>query len=399
MVEEAIAKNCNLIVSFHPIIFSGLKKLNGNNYVERTVIKAIQNNIAIYAIHTALDNHHLGVNKMICEKLHLTNSKILIPKKNSIKKLTTYIPTSQAEMLRKKLYEAGAGSIGNYDECSFNMQGMGSFRANAEANPVIGKIGETHFEEETQIGITLPKHLESKILKVLFKTHPYEEVDEKRTRGISMLQSTCSPEVILLDDAFQHRKVTAGLNILLTTYNELYVDDFILPTGNLREPASGAKRAQIIVVTKCPKNLTVKNQIKIKKRLKLKNYQKLFFSYIEYSNKVYSEKSRKLISSISDEKITMVTGIANPKPLCVYLDQLNIDFEHLNFPDHHKFTKGDLNQIMEAPLVLTTEKDFMRLKGVISHPNLYYIPIKMKFFGSKALEFDQQIERYVSNKK
>jgi dinuclear metal center YbgI/SA1388 family protein len=176
VVEEAIAKNCNLIVSFHPIIFSGLKRLNGNNYVERTVIKAIQNNIAIYAIHTALDNHHLGVNKMICEKLHLTNSKILIPKKNYIKKLTTYIPTSQAAMLRKNLFEAGAGSIGNYDECSFNLQGMGSFKANAEANPVIGKIGETHFEEETQIGITFPKHLESKILKALFKYHPYEEV-------------------------------------------------------------------------------------------------------------------------------------------------------------------------------------------------------------------------------
>ena len=224
-------------------------------------------------------------------------------------------------------------------------------------------------------------------------------VDEKRTRGISLLQSGYSPEVILLDDAFQHRKVEAGLNILLTTYNELYIDDFILPTGNLREPASGAQRAHIIVVTKCPKNMSVKKQIKIKKRLKLKNYQKLFFSYIEYANKVYSEKPGKLISSISDEKITLVTGIANPQPLCDYLDQLHIDFEHLNFPDHHKFTKGDLNKIMEAPLVLTTEKDFMRLRGVISHPNLYYIPIKMKFIGSKALEFDQQIERFVLNKK
>ena len=230
--------------------------------------------------------------------------------------------------------------------------------------------------------------------KTKFK-HAIVAVDEKRTRGISLLLANCSPEVILLDDAFQHRKVKAGLNILLTTYDQLYVDDFILPTGNLREPASGAKRAHIIVVTKCPKNMPVKKQIAIRKRLKLKNYQKLFFSYIEYGNKVYSEKPRKLISSISDEKITLVTGIANPQPLCDYLDQLHIDFEHLNFPDHHKFTKGDLNQIMEAPLVLTTEKDFMRLKGVISHPNLYYLPIKMKFIGSKALEFDQQIERFV----
>ena len=176
VVEEAIASNCNLIVSFHPIIFSGLKRLNGSNYVGRTVIKAIQNNIAIYAIHTALDNHHLGVNKMICDKLNLTKPQILIPKKNSIKKLTTYIPTSQSEMLRKKLFEAGGGSIGNYDECSFNIEGFGSFKPNAEANPVVGKSGEIHFEKETQIGITFPKHLESQILKSLFKNHPYEEV-------------------------------------------------------------------------------------------------------------------------------------------------------------------------------------------------------------------------------
>lgn len=221
-------------------------------------------------------------------------------------------------------------------------------------------------------------------------------VDENRTRGISRLHSDCSPEVILLDDAFQHRKVKAGLNILLTTYNQLYVDDFILPAGNLREPSFGAKRAQIIVVTKCPKNLTSKKQNKIRKRLKLKNYQKLYFSYIEYSNKVYSEKPRKLISSLSDEKILLVTGIANPQPLCDYLEHLNIDFEHLNFPDHHKFTNGDLKQILASPRVLTTEKDFMRLKGSISHPNLYYIPIKMKFIN-RAIEFDQQIERFILN--
>ena len=176
VVAEAITTNCNLIVSFHPIIFSGLKRLNGANYVERTVIKAIQNNIAIYAIHTALDNHHLGVNKMICDKLELQNTKILIPKNNTIKKLTTYIPTANAADLRQKLFEAGAGSIGNYDECSFNLEGIGSFKPGEQANPVIGKSGETHFEKETQINITFPIHLESRILKALFKNHPYEEV-------------------------------------------------------------------------------------------------------------------------------------------------------------------------------------------------------------------------------
>ncbi|TVZ27385.1 dinuclear metal center YbgI/SA1388 family protein [Gillisia sp. Hel_I_86] len=176
VVEEAISKNCNLIVSFHPIIFSGLKKLNGRNYVERAVIKAIKNDIAIYAIHTALDNHHLGVNKIMCDKLGLLNTKILIPKNGVIKKLTTYVPKEQADELRKRLFEAGAGAIGNYDECSFSIPGTGSFNPNENANPTIGKKGEIHFEEEIQIGATFPKHLEGKVLKALFDNHPYEEV-------------------------------------------------------------------------------------------------------------------------------------------------------------------------------------------------------------------------------
>ena len=176
VVEEAIKTNCNLIVSFHPIIFSGLKKITGKDYVERTVIKAIRNNIAIYAIHTALDNHHLGVNKMICDKLNLKNTRVLIPGKNKINKLITYIPTAKANGLRNKLFEAGAGAIGNYENCSFNLEGEGSFKPNAEATPSIGKKGEIHFEKETQVGVVFPSHLEAKILNTLFKEHPYEEV-------------------------------------------------------------------------------------------------------------------------------------------------------------------------------------------------------------------------------
>ncbi|MDR9456516.1 MAG: Nif3-like dinuclear metal center hexameric protein [Salegentibacter sp.] len=176
VVDEAIEKNCNLIISFHPIIFSGLKKLNGKNYVERTIIKAIKNDIAIYAIHTALDNQHKGVNDMICEKLGLKNRKILTPRKQSIKKLTTFVPNKNADEVRKALFDAGAGSIGNYDNCSFNLKGSGSFKPNEEANPVIGEKGEVHFEEETQIGLTFPAHLEGKIINALFSSHPYEEV-------------------------------------------------------------------------------------------------------------------------------------------------------------------------------------------------------------------------------
>jgi dinuclear metal center YbgI/SA1388 family protein len=129
-INEAIDKNCNLIISFHPIIFSGLKKLNGNSYVERVVLKAIQNNIAIYATHTALDNSKNGVSAKICEILGLKNTQVLIPKKGIIKKLTTFVPTKKADVLRKHLFEAGAGNIGNYDHCSFNSTGKGTYRGN-----------------------------------------------------------------------------------------------------------------------------------------------------------------------------------------------------------------------------------------------------------------------------
>jgi len=175
-VEEAIRKDCNLIISFHPIIFSGLKKLNGKNYVERTVIKALKNDIAIYAIHTALDNQHKGVNDMISEKLGLVNRKILIPRNDSIKKLQTYVPVSKAEELRQALFQAGAGNIGNYDNCSFNVEGTGSFLPNEESNPVIGEKGSLHYEPEIQINITYKRHLEKKILNTLYAAHPYEEI-------------------------------------------------------------------------------------------------------------------------------------------------------------------------------------------------------------------------------
>jgi dinuclear metal center YbgI/SA1388 family protein len=176
VVDEAIETNCNLIVSFHPIIFSGLKKLNGKNYVERVVLKAIKNNIAIYAMHTALDNSFVGVNAKICEVLGLQNKKILIPQKSTIKKLTTYVPTDDAEKVRLALFKAGAGNIGNYDSCSFNTNGFGTYRGNENSNPVIGEKGILHTENETFISVIFEKHLQQNILSALFNAHPYEEV-------------------------------------------------------------------------------------------------------------------------------------------------------------------------------------------------------------------------------
>lgn len=176
VVDEAIEKKCNMIVSFHPIIFSGLKKITGKTYVERVVLKAIKNDIAIYAMHTALDNSWNGVSDRICDELGLTDKSILIPQKGTIKKLVTFVPKKDAEKLRNALFAVGAGSIGNYENCSFNVEGLGSFQGNEESNPTVGKKGETHFEEEIQIGITFAKHLEGKIIKTLHEVHPYEEV-------------------------------------------------------------------------------------------------------------------------------------------------------------------------------------------------------------------------------
>ena len=176
VVDEAIENNCNLIVSFHPIIFKGLKKLTGKNYVERVVIKAIKNDIAIFAMHTALDNALQGVNDMICEKIGLINTRILIPQSGTIKKLTTYVPKEEADQLRDALFNAGAGRIGNYNECSFNIEGIGTYNGNINSNPSRGKKGNLHFEPEIQISVTYAKHLESKIIQTLFKVHSYDEV-------------------------------------------------------------------------------------------------------------------------------------------------------------------------------------------------------------------------------
>ena len=175
-VDEAIAKNCNLIVSFHPIIFSGLKKLNGNSYVERVVLKAIQNNIAIYATHTALDNSKNGVSAKMCEVLGLKNNKILIPKKGIIKKLTTFVPAENKEELKSALFAAGAGNIGNYDYCSFSVSGEGTFKGNEESNPVLGAKGKLETVNEIKLSLTFESKNERKILNALQENHPYEEI-------------------------------------------------------------------------------------------------------------------------------------------------------------------------------------------------------------------------------
>ncbi len=175
VIDEAIEKNCNMIVSHHPLIFSGLKKVTGQNYIQKCVIKAIKNDIAIYSAHTNLDNVFYGVNGYLSDKLGLQNKQILAPKSGLLAKLVTYVPKDRAESVKNAIFEAGAGVIGNYDCCSFNLEGKGTFRANENATPFVGKKNELHTEMEIRIEVVLPKYLTSKVVAEMLKAHPYEE--------------------------------------------------------------------------------------------------------------------------------------------------------------------------------------------------------------------------------
>jgi len=218
-------------------------------------------------------------------------------------------------------------------------------------------------------------------------------VDSDRQNGLELLkQHHPSTDVILLDDAFQHRKVLAGFNILLTAYDHLYCDDYVLPTGNLREPKSGAKRAQLIVVTKCPENLSELDKTAITKRLNPASNQAVFFSSIQYSDTLISSDSSRALADLKGTYFTLVTGIANPTPLVKYLKNLGLDFEHLNYKDHHEFSISELEFIHSKPLVLTTEKDFSRLNPK-AHNGLFYLPIQLTI--DKAEEFERLVVSYV----
>lgn len=210
-----------------------------------------------------------------------------------------------------------------------------------------------------------------------FKDDVLVAVDSDRRNGIKMLLQK-KPGVILLDDAFQHRKVKAGFNILLTTYTKPYFKDIVLPTGDLREPRHGAKRADIIIVTKCPEVISESEKSIFIKQIKPEKNQHVFFSSISYSDNLLSVEKTRNIEKL--ESFTLVTGIANPKPLVDYLKAKDFDFEHLNFKDHHEFSQQEIDELNNHELIVTTEKDFMRLKQYESlKGKLFYLPITIKF--------------------
>jgi tetraacyldisaccharide 4'-kinase len=221
-------------------------------------------------------------------------------------------------------------------------------------------------------------------------------VDADRKNGIEqLLAQTDKPDIILLDDAFQHRKVKAGFYILLTSYGDLYSDDFMLPTGNLREKRCGAKRANVIIVTKCPSTLSIEEKAKIKTKLKLESIQQLYFSYIDYDEFIYSENKSINVSECKNVNKLLLAGIAKPDPFFAYLQSEND--ETLVFPDHHHFIQKDINNIKnksQNKIIITTEKDFVRLKGSIPAEQLFYLPIRSSFL-SDGENFDKTILNYV----
>jgi tetraacyldisaccharide 4'-kinase len=221
-------------------------------------------------------------------------------------------------------------------------------------------------------------------------------VDADRKNGIEQLLSNSNaPEVILLDDAFQHRKVKAGFYIMLTSYGDLYCNDFMLPTGNLRESRNGVQRANVVVVTKCPSDLSIVEQNNIKKLLRLSSNQSLFFTFIDYDDVVYSEKGTLKVQEIKSINKILLAGIAKPESFFAHLKQEND--ECLIFPDHHHFSESELLEIKKKAndkIIVTTEKDYVRLKGSVLSEQLYFLPIKSSFL-SDADDFDKNILNYV----
>ncbi|WP_179321220.1 tetraacyldisaccharide 4'-kinase [Winogradskyella helgolandensis] len=219
-------------------------------------------------------------------------------------------------------------------------------------------------------------------------------VDADRQNGIKALRALkLQPEVILLDDAFQHRKVKAGFNILLTAYNNLYYKDIVLPSGNLREPRSGANRADLIVVTKCHKDISEGEKKKITSKLKIKSNQQLFFSYVDYAVDVLSESDSLELTKLP--KFTLVTGIANANPLVDFLVEKGLKFDHLEFSDHYNFRTTDIEDLASKSLIITTEKDYVRLSSHKSlDGKLYYIPIEIKI--DNAAQFNAAVKSFIS---
>ena len=220
-------------------------------------------------------------------------------------------------------------------------------------------------------------------------------VAENRQEGIArLLEENASTELIVLDDAFQHRRVKAGFYILLTAYDTLYANDLILPAGNLRESRRGAQRAQCIIVTKCPETLTEQERANIVKKLRPNPNQSVFFASIGYSDIIFSADGQLLLHQLANTSFALVTGIANPSPLLQFLDNQGLNYQHFKFGDHHDFALSEIKMLEQQDIILTTEKDYMRLHGQLKQTKLYYLPIETVIHDGAL--FDAQLKAFVN---
>jgi len=218
-------------------------------------------------------------------------------------------------------------------------------------------------------------------------------VDSNRVRGINkLIKLNSKPEIILLDDAYQHRRVKPGMSILLTKFNDLYSDDNIFPLGNLRESKSNANRADIIIVTKCDKNISKDQKRHIIQKLNIADNQKIYFSSIKYSKMLYDKESSKLLSEFKNIKFTLVTGIANSSHMVNYLKDNDFNFNHLSFKDHHNYSDSDISNINNNEIVITTEKDYVKLYSRVT-TKVFYLPIEFLIHNEE--EFNNQILNYI----
>ena len=214
-------------------------------------------------------------------------------------------------------------------------------------------------------------------------------VDSNRVRGVNkLIKLNSKPEIILLDDAYQHRRVKPEMSILLTKFNDLYSDDNIFPLGNLRESKSNANRADIIIVTKCDKNISKDQKRHIIQKLNIGDNQKIYFSSIKYSKILYDKESSKLLSEFKNIKFTLVTGIANSSHMVNYLKDNDFNFNHLSFKDHHNYSDSDISNINNNEIVITTEKDYVKLYSRVT-TKLFYLPIEFLIHNEE--EFNNQI--------
>lgn len=221
-------------------------------------------------------------------------------------------------------------------------------------------------------------------------------VCENRQKGIAtLLELKSPPNLIILDDAYQHRRVKAGFQIVLTAYGDLYVNDYILPVGNLRESRKGVTRAQIIIVTKCPNNLSVTEREKIVKKINPLEYQTVYFTAINYGETFISEDSTTSFDQIKNKKITLVTGIANPKPFVKYLKNKGLNFDHKVYGDHHNFALSEIKELESCECIITTEKDYVRLHPLLANKELFYLPIEAQFI-IHGNAFDKQILSFIN---